>query len=35
MKRLAALIATAATGFVLSTSVEAQVTLKASHHRLH
>ena len=31
MKRLATLIATAATGIVLSTSVEAQVTLKASH----
>jgi TRAP-type transport system periplasmic protein len=31
MKRLATLIATAATGIVLSTAVEAQVTLKASH----
>ena len=31
MRRLAAFIATAAAGFVLCTSVEAQVTLKASH----
>lgn len=31
MKRLAALIATAATCFVLCTSAAAQVTLKASH----